>query len=655
MGKTKTKAKPAAEPKPAGVRAPAPPPAPGGAPQETRGVLPLREIRPCPFNVRKHFDAADLRGLADSIHAVGLKDALLVRPMGADGAPLHIDLFAPGWRDAVAHFELADGERRFRALSLLAAEHELPPVAVAVRCMTDEEVRAVMLVSREQSRDLSVSELVAGYVALREGKPDDEAVAAMVGRPVGQVRSLLRLARLPAWALKAIDVGVLPRATAELVARVPGEEARKRAAGCVLLALVDPALLEDCFNDADTWEEAAEAIGTGAHAVGDPALSYRDTKDLIRNHFTKELKGAPFSLKVIDLVPGVPSCEACPKRAGNDPEATAEGTRADVCLDPDCYRQKLDAFRKAELIKAAAVGVEEAPIDGGFAQVPKGWCDVESLVWQTDLHADFPLGPNQHPKREEKLATLLAAPGAVSVPRFIEFDRAGKPVTLVRTEDARKALRSIGVLKKADPRPKAGKADAGLVTGKGRPVRVVSMEHGPTLTEIDERASRLAGDVLREYAADQCSALDGHEDAHEEGPIRGALELGLRAVCYDLAMRRDEATAPVLKRLCGHDDPDEASGAGEAIDKALTGLSPSRLLALLVEIAAAIELQFGSTARATAQGLLAFAELDWAQLCEQARRELTGGEAAEEKVAKAEAAQAAAEPESKPKKGAKST
>ena len=231
------------------------------------------------------------------------------------------------------------------------------------------------------------SEQAAGYARLAEGRNAEE-VAALVGKSVGFVRGMLRIARLPAWALAAMDEGKLPRAVAELVARVPGEASRKKVAGCVLLGCESPRELDGEWNDGDTWEEAAAGV-----ILGDEVLSYRKTRELIRNHFTRELKTAPFSRKSLTLLEAAGSCDACPKRAGNDPEATTDGVRADTCLDPDCYREKVKAHDLAELGKGHRKGALTVPEDFAWPPFsespPKGWCDTEATAGVTELALDL--------------------------------------------------------------------------------------------------------------------------------------------------------------------------------------------------------------------------------------------------------------------------
>ena len=640
-----TKKKPS-RPKPAAKAAAKPAGAPAfDASLAIRGDVPLKLIRPCAFNVRRSFDDADVRGLAESISSIGLKEALLVRPFDADGVQVPLTA-GDGWQQRVAYYELADGERRFRALSLIAEERDPGPVPVTVRNLTDGEVRAVMLASREQSRELSVSELVAGYAGLRAGLADDAALAAMVGRPVAHVRNVLRLGKLPGWALAAVDAGVLPRATAELVARVPGEEGRRRATACVLFGKYRPQDLDAPWDGCPGWEQAAERWPEYA---GEP-LSYRDTKDLIRNHFQVELKGAPFSRKELYVLPGepertLPDCEGCPSRAANNEEAKAEGTRGDVCLDVGCYRLKVEAHdererakfrKKCKLPDGADVNPDGAALDRD-EKPAKGWLDWNGPVQQSELNADgFFAGKKFDGVKVSE--AVLECPIVHGCALRLVLDSKHRPRHLVKTAEARKTLQEAGVLKKPE-RAKPAVRKSGLPEWEQDP-GAKPEKAGPGEWEVDERAARIAAKVLREYTEDQCSALDGHEDAHEEGPIHTALQLAARAICYELIGSGGSGAADkLLETRFGA----TYKNRDETLDKAICELKPSQMIGLLVEIAAACELHFGNPEHPTGEALLTFAELDWPQLQDQARRELAGGETAEAKLGKAEAAEEGAQ------------
>lgn len=144
--------------------------------------------------------------------------------------------------------------------------------------------------------------------------------------------------------------GHLQRSSAELIAQVHGERSRKRAAACAMLGF--ERYYDELDADVEAFDQGEDVL---AAADNDP-LSYRDVKDLIAGSFQKELKSAVFSRKALDLVEGAGTCDECPKRAGNDPEAVAAKVRADVCLDPDCYKAKEDAWNTKVIAKARESG-----------------------------------------------------------------------------------------------------------------------------------------------------------------------------------------------------------------------------------------------------------------------------------------------------------
>lgn len=299
-------------------------------------MIPHGKIRPSPTNPRKTFNAASLESLAQSIRKVGLQQRIVVRPVRANGTvDPKWDPAGPAWA-GVDHYQVICGERRLKACKL--AGLELVPVEVTV--VPDDVVEAVQLVENDQREDLLVSEQVASYKRLADRGKTAEQICDQTGSPLSFVRGILSLARLPADVLAAVDRGRLPRTCAELLARIPGDEARTRASRYVMAGQ------RQVYRNEKAPEPRPDA----------EPLSWRDTKHLIAEYFQKQLKEAPFDRVALDLVPAAGSCEACPKRAGNVPEAVGDGVRADMCLDPDCYRKKLDAHNARQLAAAQESG-----------------------------------------------------------------------------------------------------------------------------------------------------------------------------------------------------------------------------------------------------------------------------------------------------------
>lgn len=405
---------------------------PGTVEMVVQQILPMRSVKPSPFNPRKTFAGID--ELAESLKAQGQLVPLLVRPQ-----PLSAT-FAGGKWAGLDHFELVDGERRYRASQVA----EVPELRADVRWLTDRQAKAIMLVSVMQRADVVPSERAAAARDLA-GDVGAEEAARLLSLPVSQVRDLVRLAKLPAWALAAVDGGRLGLSVAGLIASVPGEQSRERAAACALLGYVHfaDALAEDLDR-----LRAGESLDGEWFASSTP-LTYAEAKRLIAACCRVELKQAPFSRKDADLVATAGSCEACPQRAGNNDEAKAEGVRGDVCLNPDCYRTKVAAYRDRESEKAAKKGWLYSDLEGVGDIPPKAWARPDKEPWRCDLHADFPIG---HKRRDEPLEKLL---GSAECQRYFGWDQHGRLVVLVKVTDARKALVAAGVLKKPEkPHPK---------------------------------------------------------------------------------------------------------------------------------------------------------------------------------------------------------
>lgn len=324
-------------------------------PPETIVRLPIGELSPSPTNPRKTFDDAKLAELAESIRTHGVLQDVLVRPVG--GAMAYTK--GRGWD--CERYEIVAGERRWRAAKLAG----LTVLQVKVRHLADADVLAVQLVENDRRADVAPSEQAAAYKRLADAVGIEEA-ARRVGATAGAVRTLARLANLPAWVLACVDRGELPRSVAEVLSRVPGEEHRERA--CVAAVLdAEPYQLDE--EDYELCRAAADGP-LDRDCLPDGPMTFRDTKNMVRRHFSRELKAAPFDRLSLDLVPDAGSCDACPKRAGNDPELVAEGVREDVCTDPACFVRKAAAH--------AAVLTERAAADGKRV-MNAAECDAEFM------------------------------------------------------------------------------------------------------------------------------------------------------------------------------------------------------------------------------------------------------------------------------------
>ena len=141
-------------------------------------TLPIEQLKPSPFQPRRHFSEDELNGLADSIRAKGVMQPLLVR-VSSDGS---------------GGYEIIAGERRWRAAQL-AGVHELP---VLIRDLTDRETLEVALLENIQREDLSPLEEAEGYSRLiDEFGHTQQELADSLGKSRSHIANLLRLLGLP--------------------------------------------------------------------------------------------------------------------------------------------------------------------------------------------------------------------------------------------------------------------------------------------------------------------------------------------------------------------------------------------------------------------------------------------------------------------------
>jgi len=634
VAKTK-KPKPAPPEAPPPVQAPAPPWPPAPFPVDAA----VAELKVRANYAGLDFDPAnnpDDAALVESVRTHGVLQNLLVRPVSKKGWEAHV---SDDGASVVGldHFEVVAGHRRLAAAKAAGLER----VPAECRWLKDDEVVAIQLVENDQRRQPKVSRQVAGYADLAGKGWTLERIAATTGKPVAFVRSVLALAKLPAWALAAVDTGALPRATAELVARVPGEVSRGRAAACVLWGQTDPARLLPV--QVETLEQLGKKFAADYRYTDEPPLSYRDTKDLIRTHFQRQLKGAPFSLKVLYERPAgedgrvsqIESCDACPKRAGNDPEAKAEGVRQDTCLDPDCFGLKVEAYRELERAKFrkrfkldadAEVNPDGAVMNdrGNWDMAGKGWCEWTKPVNTSELNDGNGFGSKYVGKTVADV--VLACPVVKGCRPNLVFDAKDKPRILVKTSEALRTLRDAGILKKPEPRKPAEKPKPSpLLASKSDP-------KGPSDYDVSGRAAEIAGKVIQEYTAD---ALDG-ELVDLAPTLKPALELVARFLVWDHVKFGAERLALVNATLGG--DKSTRAGVAVGLDD-LAAMSAGELLAAALRLAAVPVLLDQQPAEGSfGADLLGYAELDWPNLTDQARRELAGGETADAKIDRAEAA-----------------
>jgi ParB/RepB/Spo0J family partition protein len=165
--------------------------------------LPIALFDRNPFQPREDFNAEELKALGDSIEATGLAHPLIVR-------------------EVAGRYQVADGERRWRAVAALGWT-EAPAV---VRDLSDQQMAEMAVTTAEQRAALSPIELARAFQRLSaEFGLTQTELGQRYGISQGQVSNTLRLLRLPLDIQRRIISREIPGSHARLL--VPFAEAHE--------------------------------------------------------------------------------------------------------------------------------------------------------------------------------------------------------------------------------------------------------------------------------------------------------------------------------------------------------------------------------------------------------------------------------------------
>lgn len=350
--------------------------------------FPLHAIAPSPSNPRE--DMGDVTELAASIARMGILQPILIRPAGQAG-----------------RYEVISGHRRLQA----AAQAGLEQVPCRLCDVNDEQVAEIQIVENLQRKDLSPMEEARGYQRLQaEFGHSAEQIAERVGKSRAYVYAKLKLLALHEAGRDALAAGRVSESIALLVARLPGEKLQDRAISVLT---------------AETYRR---------DAATEP-MSFREAKTLLQRDFTTSLRQAIWTLDDDRLVADVGSCEACPKRSGNDREQYADIDDDRICMDPSCYSVKREAML-ARLLEQAEKKGKVVP-----ETVAERNLDPGGLAWNSEfveLSAKAPGG--------DRTWAQLAKSAGIEVEREVIVDaRNGKNLIVARGEQLKEALRAAGV------------------------------------------------------------------------------------------------------------------------------------------------------------------------------------------------------------------
>lgn len=179
--------------------------------------IPIGRVKPSPMNPRKTFDEGGLQELADNIKQQGLLQPITVRPLKSTGT----DPFADG------EYEIVCGERRYRALLIIAQGNDNYQVPCIVRVMTDDEAFDAMITENLQRIDVDPVEEAFAFSQLVKRGDTTEEIALRFGKSQRFVTDRIKLNNLiPELLLKVRD-GAMAISAGMIISKLDDEQQRK--------------------------------------------------------------------------------------------------------------------------------------------------------------------------------------------------------------------------------------------------------------------------------------------------------------------------------------------------------------------------------------------------------------------------------------------
>ncbi len=277
----------------------------------------LKSIEPHPDNPRGKITEADVVELAESIRQLGLLSPIGVIRLKGD------------------KFQCLYGHRRLVALRV--AGKTSSECVVFDSETTADIAEAAMLADNAQhvAPDPIAEANVVGQLAKR-GTPEAE-IARLTGKSPRWVSTRIALSRLPTRILTAT---LRP----------------KNGDPWSLLAL------EELAHEPD--EKRQQMIVDG-YRYGSP--HHQTVRDAVMQD-KRRLSLAPWKLDDATLCPKAGACSGCPKTSASmgalfhDEERDAKGNVSALCMNGDCWNEKLDAHMNSELARIEAVEGKPLPL-----------------------------------------------------------------------------------------------------------------------------------------------------------------------------------------------------------------------------------------------------------------------------------------------------
>lgn len=190
--------------------------------------IPVDNIKPNPYQPRKHFSKRALEELSQSIKAYGIIQPLSVRKISDES------------------YELVAGERRLRA-SKLVGLREVPAIVINMR---DQDSAALALIENLQREDLNFLEEAEGYYNLISDHGfTQQELAEKIGKSQSTVANKLRILKLPNDIKKLLVENNLTERHGRALLKLPDEETQKEVLEKVIKTERTVKQTEDLISD----------------------------------------------------------------------------------------------------------------------------------------------------------------------------------------------------------------------------------------------------------------------------------------------------------------------------------------------------------------------------------------------------------------------
>jgi len=196
---------------------------------EVVSELTMSELRPNPYQPRKHFDIEKLEELALSIKEHGVLQPIIVK------------------KDIKGYIIIA-GERRFKASQLV----NLETIPAIIREYSDDLMMQHALIENLQREDLNPIEEAKSYrLIMKKMSLTQEKFAEKIGKSRAYVANMMRLLNLPEFVTDSVETGEISIGHAKILAGIKDEEKVLKFAMLVTEKQLSVRNLEELVKEAE--------------------------------------------------------------------------------------------------------------------------------------------------------------------------------------------------------------------------------------------------------------------------------------------------------------------------------------------------------------------------------------------------------------------